>query len=63
MEYADRGEMVSAWAQFAADCTAHDDTAYIATDDQFGKEMYRQVQAGAGVKDFKDFISGWAVRS
>jgi hypothetical protein len=63
MEHANRGEMVTAWASFASDCTKHEGTAHIPVHDLFGMEMYRQVQAGAGVKDFKDFITGWAVRS
>jgi hypothetical protein len=61
MEYANRGEMVSAWASFASDVCKHEGTRHIATDLLFGMEMVRQVQVGAGVRDFEHFISGWAV--
>jgi hypothetical protein len=61
MEYANRGEMVSAWASFASDVTKHEGTRHIATDLLFGMEMVRQVQTSAGVRDFEQFISGWAV--
>jgi hypothetical protein len=63
MEYANRGEMVTAWASFASDCTKHEGTRHIATDLLFGMEMVRQVQTSAGVRDFEQFISGWNVPS
>jgi hypothetical protein len=62
MEYANRGEMVQAWASFGSDCMNHPVTAYIPGHLLYGMEMLRQVHADAGVRDFHDFISGWAVR-
>lgn len=63
MEYADAGDMTNAWASFGSDCLKHDGTAHIPSDLLFGMEMLRQIQVGAGAREFRDFISGWAVRS
>jgi hypothetical protein len=63
MEYADRGDMATAWASFASDCRKHEGTAHIPTHFLFGLEMLRQVQAGAGAREFRDFVTGWAVGS
>lgn len=61
MEYADRGDMVQAWASFGSDVGNHKGTEHIRYHPLFGMEMLRQVQVGAGAREFKSFISGWAV--
>jgi hypothetical protein len=61
MVYADMGDMPQAWASFGSDCRKHEGTAHIPGHLLFGMEMLRQTQVGAGPREFKDFVSGWAV--
>jgi len=61
MEYADRGDMTNAWASFGSDVTKHKGTAHIARHEFFALNMLWQTQRGDGAKEFRDFISGWAV--
>ena len=61
MEYAEMGDMPQAWASFGSDCMKHDGTKHIPGHLLYGMEMLRQVQAGAGAREFKDFVSGWNV--
>lgn len=63
MVYANLGEMAQAWASFASDCLKHEATRYIPSHELYGMEMFRQVASGGSAKDFKDFVSGWAVGS
>lgn len=61
MEYANRGDMTNAWASFGSDVRKHEGTAHIFDHPLYGMEMIRQTMVGAGVREFRDFISGWAV--
>jgi hypothetical protein len=63
MEYANEGDMLDAWASFGSDCLKHEGTRYIPYHELYGMEMLRQVQVGAGTREFRDFVSGWAVGS
>lgn len=63
MEYANRGDMVNAWASFASDVGKHEGTEHISGHPLLAMEMLRQVQVGAGAEEFRRFISGWAVSS
>jgi hypothetical protein len=63
MEYANQGDMPQAWASFGSDCLKHEGTAHIPSHLLYGMEMLRQVAAGAGARQFRDFVSGWAVAS
>lgn len=59
MEYADAGDMPSAWASFGSDVLKHEQTAYIASHTLFGMAMMSGIYRTP--RDFRDFISGWAV--
>lgn len=61
MEYAEKGDIATAWASFASDVAKHGATSYIASHELFAMAMF----SGAynDPKSFRDFISGWAVGS
>jgi hypothetical protein len=61
MEYANQGDMTQAWASFSSDTLKHEGTAYISMHELYGMEMLRQTMVGAGAREFRDFVSGWAV--
>jgi hypothetical protein len=61
MQYAHTGDMTNAWASFASDVRKHEGTEHIATHELFAMAMF------SGLYDrpdqFREFISGWAVRA
>ena len=59
MEYADRGDMAGAWASFGSDTMRHEATKHITGHELFGMAMFSGLYNTP--RDFKDFISGWAV--
>lgn len=59
MEYANRGDMPTAWASFASDVTKHERTEWIAGHTLFGMAMFSGLYDDP--KGFRDFVSGWWV--
>jgi len=61
MEYADNGDMTSAWASFLSDVGKHEGTEYIRSHELAAMAMVSGIYNNP--RQFRDFISGWAVAS
>jgi hypothetical protein len=61
MEYANQGEWPNAWASFMSDVDKHPGTEHIRYHELAGMAMISGLYNRP--KEFKDFISGWAVSS
>lgn len=61
MQYADQGDMTNAWASFLSDVDKHPGTEYIRYHELAAMAMLSGIYHSP--KEFRDFISGWAVSS
>lgn len=61
MEYAERGDWSNAWASFISDVRKHSATADIASNQLLAMVMVSGTHDNP--RDFRHFISGWAVGS
>lgn len=61
MEYANTGDMKNAWASFMSDVDKHPGTEHIRYHELAAMAMVSGIYNNP--KDFRDFISGWAVAS